>query len=129
MIDIINDKITEYTARIETLNRMAAWYKNNEEKFIDIAPTSINPLQLGLDYDNLSHEDVMRVIKAVGGKWDKAISQAGGNRIDYTTEVDGYQLRCWAGKPPETCKLVEKTRVIPAQPEREEKYFELVCKE
>lgn len=81
-----------------------------------------------IDFDTLSHPEVIRVIKAIGGKWDKTPSGQCA-RIDYQTEVQGQIIRCWAGEPPPNCKIVEVDEIIPAQPERIEKKRKLVCQE
>lgn len=77
-----------------------------------------------LDFDHLSHEDVIKVIKAVGGKWNKEPCDG---KINYSTTIEGMRLRCWQGEPPPSCRIVEEEVVIPAQPERREMRRKLVC--
>jgi len=61
-----------------------------------------------VDFDNLQRPDVVRVLKAFGGHWVKAPSLSGG--IHYTNKVkhDGFEVRCYNGEPPPSCKIVEK---------------------
>lgn len=85
-----------------------------------------------VDFDNLEHKDVIRVVRSLGGKWDKTTNShavAGEIRVDYAREVDGVQVRCWAGKPPPSCRLVEYEEIIPEQiiPAKVVKRTKLVC--
>lgn len=80
-----------------------------------------------LDFDGLSHAEVVKVIRAFGGKWSKTPSDNA--TVDYLATVDGFTIRCWQGKPPPNCKIVEEDVLIPAQPERMGKIRKLVCKE
>lgn len=78
-----------------------------------------------LDFDNLSHEQVIEVIKTIGGKWDKELSSPdSGDRINYKGELNGQLVRCYAGGPPPNCKVVEWEEEIPAQKIQRRK---LVC--
>ncbi len=79
-----------------------------------------------LDFDNLSHGDIIKVIKAFPGRWLKepAVESA---KINYSVTIDGIKIRCYSGEPPANCKIVEEQVVIPAQPERTEIRKRLVC--
>lgn len=77
-----------------------------------------------LDFDHLTHAQVITVIKAIGGKWDK---EPQGDRVNYMTESGGIKLRCWQGEPPPSCRIVEEEVEIPAQPARKEVRRKLVC--
>lgn len=78
-----------------------------------------------VDFDNLSHDKIIEVIKAIGGKWNK--TPRDNARIDYETEVSGVKFRCYAGEPPPNCKVVEVLETIPAQPERTVTVRKLLC--
>lgn len=84
-----------------------------------------------VDFNLLPHADVIKVIRAVGGKWKKTLNTSADKkpRIDYETEVDGYRIRCWAGEPPPTCRLVEVEEEIPEQviPAHKIKKVKMVC--
>ena len=80
-----------------------------------------------IDFDRLTHPDIIRVLQAVGGKWDKAISNAGDGTIDYTQEINGVTIRLWAGEPPPNCQIIEVEEEIPAQPARKEIRRKLQC--
>jgi hypothetical protein len=81
-----------------------------------------------IDFDNLSHDKVIEVIRAVGGKWDKTISSGSGDRIDYKTVKNGITVRCYQGEPPPNCRIEDVLETIPAQPERTVTRKKLVCR-
>lgn len=80
-----------------------------------------------IDFNHLPHEQIIELIKAVGGKWDKVPTSGVDGKIDYSTEVNGLKIRCWAGQPPPNCKLVEVLETIPDQPERIVTRMKLQC--
>ena len=83
-----------------------------------------------IDFDRLSHPEIIRVIQAFPGTWEKTPSaESSGTRIDYKTEFSGMKLRCWAGEPPPSCKIVEETVEVPAQPATTRTVRKLVCSE
>jgi len=79
-----------------------------------------------IDFDHLTHDKIIEVIKAIGGKWDKTPSGVDG-RIDYKTEVNGVTIRMFAGEPPPNCKIVEYLEEVPAQPARTVTKRKLQC--
>lgn len=81
-----------------------------------------------IDFDGLSHEKVIEVIQAVGGKWDKTPNGSEPDRIDYKTTKNGITIRCYQGEPPPNCKIEEVLETIPAQPERVVTRKKLVCR-
>lgn len=83
----------------------------------------------GLDFNNMPHKEIIRTVKALGGKWKKEPS-ATPEKIDYVTQVDGVQVRCWAGEPPPSCRIVEVEETIPEKviPAHTRKVKKLVCK-
>lgn len=58
------------------------------------------------------------------GKWTKDV---GGEGARYQATVNGILIIAKVSEFPPSCKLVEKTRIVPASPEHEEKYFEVSC--
>jgi hypothetical protein len=79
-----------------------------------------------IDFDSLTHPDIIRVLQAMGGKWDKSLSGCDG-AIDYTQEINGVKIRLWAGEAPPNCRIIEIEETIPAQPERKEIRRKLQC--
>lgn len=85
-----------------------------------------------LDFDRLPHKEVIRVIRTLGGKWKKSETLGGSEvagRIDYQTSIGPQPVRCWAGEPPPTCRLVEVEEEVPAQviPAHTRKVRKLIC--
>ncbi len=100
----------------------------------------------GLDFDWLSHAEVIKVIRALGGRWNKSLNQHAappngarekGQSIDYNGTLDGMPVRCYAGEPPPSCRIVEVEEVIPAHtlpavperhiPEVRKKVRKMIC--
>ena len=80
-----------------------------------------------IDFDHLEHDQVVKVIQAIGGKWNKNLGSVEGT-IDYTTTTEsGQLLRCYAGKPPPNCKIIDVLEEVPAQPARTVMRKKLVC--
>jgi len=80
-----------------------------------------------IDFDNLKHDEVIKVIAAVGGKWEKTLSIGAVERINYQTTKNGVTYRCWQGEPPPNCKIIDVIETIPAQAERTITRKRLVC--
>ena len=78
-----------------------------------------------IDFDNLKHDDVIKVIEAVGGNWNKIPGDDA--NVHYSTTINGISYRCYNGEPPPNCKIVEVLETIPAQPERVVTRRKLVC--
>lgn len=99
---------------IEQLQGRIYWLEKNKERLSDL-PEGQFFGQVCFDFDNLSHEQVIEVIKAIGGKWEKELSSGTGDRINYKGELHGQVVRCYAGGPPPNCKVVEWAEEVPAQ--------------
>jgi hypothetical protein len=97
--------------------------KQLEATAVEVGPSPMN----GLDFDHLPHAKVISVVRSLGGKWKK--TPTGDNRIHYTAEIDGMTVRCYAGEPPPSCKLVEVEVHVPAQviPAHTVKKMKMVC--
>lgn len=85
-----------------------------------------------IDFDHLPHTEVIKVIRALGGKWQKTANtgaKPGETKIDYAREVDGIEVRCWAGEPPPSCRIVEVEETIPEQviPAHTRKIKKMIC--
>jgi hypothetical protein len=94
----------------------------------DVEPANINPYCESVDIDRPTREQVMSVIQAFPGKWEKSPGYGEVPTIDYT--LSGCpSIRLWHAPPPPTCKIVEEDVEIPAQPARVEKRKRLVCGE
>lgn len=84
-----------------------------------------------IDFDKLTHKEVIQVIKALGGKWKKEVNAQLKETVDYTQDIDGMRVRCWQGQPPPSCRIVEVEEVIPAHtvqvPEQKRVIRKMVC--
>jgi hypothetical protein len=73
-----------------------------------------------LDFDRLERPDVLRVIKAFPGRWNKTSSYDG--RINYTLEEPHAELtlRLWGAEAPDSCVIEERVEYVhvPARTER-----------
>jgi len=115
---------TEHVKRIETV---AAFVIAHKEK-LDALNLDLVCYNGQIDFDKLSHPEIIRVIQTFPGAWNKTpSSESSGTRIDYVSEFDGMKIRCWAGEPPPSCKIVEETVEVPAQPATTKTVRKLVC--
>lgn len=84
-----------------------------------------------LDFDQLPHSAVIRVLKHFGGDWDKTPAPDS-DKINYTrTEpLHGFLIRCWCGEPPPSCRIIEEEVEVPEQivPAHTKTVRKLVCK-
>ncbi len=77
---------------------------------VGVVPTGSNNY---VDFDFLSHDTVIEVIKVFPGKWNKKVNEDN-ETITYTREpVDGWTIRCYCGAPPPNCRIVEETITVP----------------
>lgn len=117
-IEVLQKRIKEMEAKLD-------WLKAHRLDLAFVPNVSANT-QLPIDFDQLSHAEVIAVIKALGGTWRKEINSSK-TTIDYRATIDGQSVRCWSGQPPPSCKIVVVEEVVPAQPETKRKVAKLVC--
>jgi len=122
----MNPAIQLLKEEIAAKRRLLKWLLKNQAVLANLPEVSL--CNTKVDFDQLSHADVIRVVQALPGKWSKTLSTVSG-RIDYTAQIDGMTIRCWAGEPPAACKIVEETVVVPAQPATTVTVRRLVCPE
>lgn len=83
-----------------------------------------------IDFDDLSHEDVIRVLSTFGGKWTKTPAD-GEPKIHYVRDepINGLTIRCWSGTPPPNCQIVEEEVEVPEEvvPAHTKLVRKLVC--
>ena len=117
-IDFVTEQIRKLGKRLRFLRAHKA--------LMETLPAS-GPCYEGLDFDNLSHADVIKVIRGFGGKWKK--EACGDNRINYEAQIQGVRVRCWQGEPPPNCKVIEYEEIIPERvvPAQVVKKRKLVC--
>jgi hypothetical protein len=74
-----------------------------------------------VDFDNLSRPDLLCVLKAFPGRWDKTPTYCGdGLNYELTEKVSGLTIRCDNGAPPPSCHIEERTEwiTVPARVEK-----------
>src|SRR5205814_769409 len=110
--------------------RLEAFILTHKEK-LDALGLDLSNYFGNIDFDRLTHSEIVRVIQTFPGTWTKTPSASHDNdpRIDYSTTYDGMKLRCWAGQPPPNCKIVEETVEVPPQPATTKTVRKLVCTE
>lgn len=111
--------------RIRTLAKQVRFLRKHRALFDSLPDTGA--CNEGIDFDHLPHKDVIRVIRALGGKWSK--TPTGEDRINYVANIEGTRVRCYLGHPPPNCRVIEveeriPEKVIPAQVIKRKK---LVC--
>jgi hypothetical protein len=82
-----------------------------------------------VDFDGLKRPDILKLLKAFGGKWDKSPSYDGGH-LTYTRreQVNGRTIRL-SGEPPASCKIVETVKYVKVPAKRERVVTrKVVCK-
>lgn len=124
------DVQTEIDAQKELIaqsQKIIDWLTARKEQ-LEALPNGSVYLRESIDFDRLTHDDVVKVLKALGGKWDKEVNSAESSRVDYSTKIDGLKVRLWAGEPPPNCKIVEVQEEIPAVPATTRTVRRLVCK-
>jgi hypothetical protein len=64
-----------------------------------------------IDFENLTHEEAIKVMLAFPGKWDKVYNET---TINYRMQhPDGFILSLWMSSPPPNCKIVEEVVNVP----------------
>ena len=126
-MNAVDTEIERLVGRIAALNQKVEWLRQHREKLAEVPKISIGWMDT-IDFDNLTHSEVIQVIQALGGTWSKELN-ADKTKVDYTATIDGESVRCWAGEPPPSCRIVQVEEVIPAQPARTQMVSKLVCNE
>jgi hypothetical protein len=132
----MNEKIKqlkyETLDRLERRNRDTAKTIDALNELADLELSFDPTIDAGayfLDFEQLTHAEVIEIIQKLPGAWDK---NENGARIDYIRREPlncGVKLRIWAGEPPPSCRIIEEEVEIPAVPARKELRKKLVCKE
>lgn len=123
----VTEEIELLQLEIEHRLKRIEWLKSNQAK-LEPLPRLMFMACEQVDFDNLSHPEVVKVIRTFGGKWKK--EPASDNTIHYTTKLpDGMTVRCFKGQPPPSCKIIEVEEHVPAQviPATVRKVRKLVC--
>ncbi len=124
----VDEQVNILRKRVVDLRAQIKWLKNHGKKLAEVNGQVIPIYDNQFDLDNLPHKEVVKLIRALGGKWKKSAS-ATANRINYETMVDGMIVRCWAGEPPPSCKIVEVEELVPEKviPAHTRKVTKMIC--
>lgn len=128
----VEAEIVKCRADIAAAEKRIEWFAKHREA-LEATPSDgyfYAPMNT-IDFDRMPHEKVIAVIRSLGGRWTKELNTAVEGRIDYTAEVDGMKVRCYAGEPPPNCKIVEvleEVPEVPAVPATVRTVRKLVCK-
>lgn len=130
----IDNEVKSIQAQIKMLRNRIKWLREHKKLLHQLPQGSM--CGNSLDFDRLPHAEVIKVIRTVGGKWDKTpnnhMAPSGGELgqgIDYQRNVDGVQIRCYAGAPPPSCRIVEVEEHIPERiiPAHTIKVKKMIC--
>lgn len=113
-------------ARQAEITKVLAFIHKHHRQFDNLPDVAV--YTQSIDFNHLRHNQIIQVVSTFGGKWEKTPTGID-ERIDYQTKIDGVTIRCWAGEPPPSCKIVEEEIEVPAQPARKQIVRKLVCKE
>ena len=103
------EELVKIQDQINAKQKLHSFYISHKAKFLSLPPLgyTYGPI----DFDNLSHNDIVKVMLAFPGKWTKTINNL---RIDYRLQVeDNITIRCYSGEPPPSCQIVEKEVEVP----------------
>lgn len=107
----VTAEIERIGAEIKTRVERIKWLKKHRSKLDNLPHVSPSSPSGAIDFDRLSHADVVKVIKTLGGKWKKRPSAD--NTIDYEAVIGGVPIRCYQGQPPPSCKIIEVEEFVP----------------
>lgn len=120
-IDVLRAEIKQRVERIKLIRKHAAVL----EKLEGIP----SPMWMGgqLDFDHLTHKQVVKVIRVLGGKWKKTPGTS--DTINYEGMLGDMPVRCYQGQPPPSCRVVEVEELVPEQiiPASVRKVRKIVC--
>lgn len=130
----VTQSVMDLCKEIAKRRERVRWILTHHEKISELQVEGFGSMSGGggvapVDFDDLPHKDVIKVIRAFGGKWKKSPSMSKANAIDYETEVEGVRIRCWQSGPPPSCKLIEVEEHVPEQviPAHTRKVVKMSC--
>ncbi len=106
----VETEIKELRGKLVEIRSRMKWLIAQKDKLADLpAPSYCGE---HLDFDNLKHSEVVKVVRTLGGKWKKTPTGTAG-KIHYEAEVCGKRVRCWSAEAPPSCKLIEVEEHVP----------------
>lgn len=107
----VDNEVKRIGGEIRQRVEFIRWLRRNRQK-LEAVPEGATFWNGRLDLNTPKHEETVKLIRAVGGKFKK---EPGCNphSIDYTGELDGIPVKAWCGEPPPSCRIVEVEELVP----------------
>lgn len=126
----VQAEITSLKDSIRELGKKIRWLRAHEAVLTELPAGSM--CGSVLDFDRLSHAETIKLIRKLGGKWQKdrnTNATPGQTKIDYTSTVEGMRVRIWGGEPPPSCRMVEIEEDVPEKiiPAHKVKTWKMIC--
>lgn len=122
----LKDAIENQQRAIESAEANLDWIEANRPWLTELG---LEPHFSGITtvFYNPKREEVLTIIRNIGGKWDKRYKEAS---ITYSGEMEGRTILLCDSQPPDSCRLVPTLKVIPAhwEEEKTEQGFKLECR-
>lgn|SRR3972149_5865738 len=101
-------ELGDHQRRLAFLNK----YKDALDSLPDEFP--IPNLAWRIQWSGLTHPQILELIKAIGGKWDKQIDDTGATpQITYKQLIDDIYVSA-SSEPPPCCEIIEVEEEVPA---------------
>lgn len=124
----VDTEIAFCEAKIAKIKKKMAWMEKHRD-LLEATEKWDSFSDDHIDFEELSHKEVISVIRTLGGKWEK--NPEGNDRITYRNDKneDGLVIRCYKGEPPPSCRVVEVEEHVPAVviPASVRKVRKIVC--
>ncbi len=127
---VTQTKIEELIEDRKRIDAHIGWLKKHRE-IIDRLSIAPSLFAMGLDFDRANRSQILEIIKAFPGVWDKNINSSDSTKMDYVRRSSDSEprIRIWSGELPPTCKLVEEWVDVPPMPATRIKKLVVKCSE
>ena len=99
----VDEEIKRTAKKIKAQKKILRWMRTNREKLEALPDGALWGAQF--DFNNLTHEQTIKVIRTFGGRWKKEPNLTG--KVNYSAILDcGVKVRSWASDPPPSCRIV-----------------------
>lgn len=125
--DHIAKLLADLDSETKRVTRLVAWLQKHKEQIEQVGTTPKAWCEY-IDFDHPSREQILAIIKAFPGRWEKTPNYTSGKptmNYEQADEESGLTIRIWSGALPPTCRLIEEEVDVPA---RKERRIRLECK-